>query len=165
MSSEHRRFLFMEQATSGGIINLGIAALFGLLLFRQAERVPMAGAQGLEFDTLVTAFMIPFVTCLIVTWVARRQVRNGRITMLDGGAFRALMPDGIMWRAILLGAACAVISFPVVMAISALVGGASVTLRHFLIFKLAFASAEGALVTPLIAFVAISHGLVRQHAG
>jgi hypothetical protein len=32
----------------------------------------------------------------------------------------------------------------------------SVSVQHFLLFKLGFAGAEGALITPLIAFVAIS---------
>jgi hypothetical protein len=37
LSPQHRRFLFIEQAAGGAVINLAIAALLGWLLFRDAE--------------------------------------------------------------------------------------------------------------------------------
>lgn len=156
LSPQHRRFLFIEQAAGGAVINLAIAALLGWLLFRDAERVPMTGAQSAVTDTIVSAFMIPFVTCLIVTPIARRQMRSGRIAALNGGALNALMPSGILWRAILLGAACVAIVSPMVISASAQVSAMGIALRHFLLFKLAFAAAEGAVITPLIAALAIS---------
>lgn len=156
LSPQHRRFLFIEQAAGGAVINLVIAALLGWLLFRDAERVPMTGAQSAVTDTLVSAFMIAFATCLIVTPIARRQMRSGRIAALNGGALSALMPSGILWRAILLGAACAAIVSPIVIGASAHLSAMGIALRHFLFFKLAFAAAEGAVITPLIAALAIS---------
>jgi hypothetical protein len=144
------------------VTNLAIAALLGWLLFGHAERVPMIGSQSAVTDTIVSAFMISFATCLIVTPVARRQMRSGRIAALTGGGLSALMPSGILWRAILLGAASVAIVSPMVMVASACICARGIALRNFLIFKLAFAAAEGAVTTPLIAALAISLTDVMQ---
>lgn len=156
LSPQHRRFLFMEQTAAGAAINLAIAALLGWFLFRDTELVPITGSWGALTDTIVSAFMIPFATCLILTPVARRQMRRGRIAALNGGTLSALMPGSTLWRAILLGAACVAMVSPLVIVGSARVNVMGIALRHFLIFKLAFAAAEGAVITPLIAALAIS---------
>ena len=134
---------------------MAIAALLSWLLFRHAERVPVTGSQGVVVDTIASAFMIPFATCLILTRIVRRQVSRGRIAVLDGGVLCAFMPRSILWRAILMAFVCvAAISPIIVVACTSLAN--SVSVQHFLLFKLGFAGAEGALITPLIAFVAIS---------
>jgi hypothetical protein len=106
-------------------------------------------------DPVARIAMIPFATCLIVTRIVRRQVKRGRIPVLDCGMFCALMPRNILLRAILLGFACAAAISDYVVGRTSL-GANSVSIQHFLLFKLAFAGAEGALITPLIAFLAIS---------
>ena len=144
------------------MINLAIAALLGWLLFLHGERVPMTGVHSAVTDTIVSAFMISFATCLIVTPVARRQMRSGRIAALNGGGLSALMPSGILWRAILLGAACVALVSPMMIVASEYVSARGIALRHFLLFKLAFAAAVGAVITPLIAALAISRTDLKQ---
>ncbi|GEM_PF-5967254 len=156
LSREHRRYLLIEQALAGVIINVAIAALLGWLFFRNVERVPIAGMGGAMVDTIVSAFMIAFATCLAVTRVARGDVRRGRIAPLDGGALSAAMPQGVVARAIALGGACAAVVSLVLFAVWVRFGNRDVLLRHFIVFKLGFAALEGALITPLIAFAAIS---------
>jgi hypothetical protein len=156
LSPDHRRFLLVEQVVGGGVVNLAIAALLSWLLLRHAERVPVTGSQGVVVDTIASAFMIPFATCLIVTRIVRRQVRRGRIAVLDGGVLCAFMPRSILWRAILMAFVCAAAISPIIVAACTSLGANSVSVQHFLLFKLGFAGAEGALITPLIAFVAIS---------
>ena len=107
-------------------------------------------------DTIVSAFMIPFATCLIVTRIVRRQVRDGRIPVLDCDLFCAFMPRNILLRAILLGFVCAAAIYPIIVMVCASLGVDGVSIQHFLLFKLGFAGAEAALITPLIAFLAIS---------
>ena len=156
LSPEHRRYLLVEQVIAGVIINVAIAAVLGWLFFRNVERVPIAGFKGAMVDTIVSAFMIAFATCLAVTRVARRDVCRGRIAPLRGGTVSAMMPRSIAARAILLGSLCAAAVALMLMAASVRFGERDVLLRHFMIFKLGFAAVEGALITPLIAFVAIS---------
>ena len=98
LSPVHRRFLLVEQVVGGGVVNLAIAALLSWLLLRHAERVPVTGSQGVVVDTIASAFMIPFATCLIVTRIVRRQVSRGRIAVLDGGVLCAIMPRSILWE-------------------------------------------------------------------
>ncbi len=116
MSPAHRRFLFIEQSLGSAIVNLAIAAFLGWLLFRRVEPVPIWGSQGLVVDTILTALLVPLFTCLAVTCVARRQVRNGRIGVIDSGTLSHWMPEGILMRAFLIGVVCMAIVSPVVLA-------------------------------------------------
>ena len=116
LSPDRRRFFLVEQGVGGGVINLAIAALLSWVLFRHAERLPVAGSQGVVVDTIVSAFMIPFATCLIVTRIVQRHVRDGRIPVMDGGVLCTFIPRSILWRAILLGLVCAAAISAIVMA-------------------------------------------------
>jgi hypothetical protein len=136
LSPDHRRFLLFEQGIGGGLVNLAIAALLCWLLFRHAERVPVTGSQGMVVDTIASAFMIPFATCLIVTRIVRRQVRRGRIPLLDRDLFCALMPRNILLRAILLGFVCAATIYPIIVVGCISLGANSVSIQHFWLFKL-----------------------------
>jgi hypothetical protein len=157
IAPEHRRFLFIEQTLAGAAVNIGIAGLLGWLLFRHAERVPITGSGGVMADTVATAFMVSFATCLIVTPIVRAQVERGRLSLLEPSKLSSLMPQSVFWRAIVLGLICTAVVIPTLTAACAVFGIRSVSLRHFLVFKLVFAGVEGALATPVITFAALSH--------
>ena len=118
--------------------------------------MPLSGSQGVVVDTVASALMIPFATCLMVTRIVRPQLRRGRIPVLDGGLFGALMPRNVLLCALLLGLVCAAAIYPIIVVVRISLGADSISLQHFLLFKLVFAGAEGALITPLIVFLAIS---------
>src|SRR5262249_59211424 len=78
MSPAQQRYLVLEQGVGAAIVNFvfnaGIAALF----FYGQTHVPLWGAQCIAGDTLGTTFILPFITCLVVTRIARGQMRGGR---------------------------------------------------------------------------------------
>jgi hypothetical protein len=156
MSPDHWRFLLIEQGVGAAIVNLAIAVPFGWLFFRNLDRVPIWGSQSVVGDTLATALLLPLITCLIVTPLARRSVRNGRFPMLEAGMVYRWLPQGALLRAVVIGLVCLAISSPIILLVLSNVGVPSFSFRYFLIFKMAFSAAEGGLITPMIALMAIS---------
>ena len=79
MSPAHRRFLVLEQGVGSVVVNLAINGAVAFLMFRGAASVPLWGQQSIAGDTVGTTFLLPFITCLVVTKLARAQVRAGRV--------------------------------------------------------------------------------------
>ena len=157
MSPAHRRFLLLEEGVGSVVVNLIINSVIAFLTFRGAASVPLWGQQSIAGDTIGTTLILPLVTCLIVTPLARRQVRSGRLAPLAG------TPLGLQWmpartlsRGAVLGAISAVVVAPPALAVLTLLSITQQSFWGFVVFKAAFAAALGAVVTPLIALWAIS---------
>ena len=157
MSPVHKRFLLLEEGVGSVIVNLFINGVIAFLMFRGAASVPLWGQQSIAADTIGTTFFLPLLTCLIVTPLARRQVRAGRFEPLAG------MPVGLqwlpartLWRGAVLGVVTAIIVAPPAIAALTLLGVSQQSFWGFVAFKAAFAAELGAVVTPLIALWAIS---------
>jgi hypothetical protein len=88
--------------------------------------------------------------------MARANARKRRVAMLQAGMISGWMPERTLLCAVMIGFVCLAILSPVILAGFSIVGITTLSWRHFLIFKLAFATSEGALITPLIALLAIS---------
>ncbi len=157
MSPAHKHFLLIEEGVGSVIVNLFINAVIAFLMFRGAASVPLWGQQSIAGDTIGTTFMLPLLTCLIVTPLARRQVRAGRFAPLAEARFGLQwMPARTLWRGAILGAITAVVVAPPALAALAWLGITEQSFWGFVAFKAAFAAALGAVVTPLIALWAIS---------
>ncbi|GEM_PF-4661458 len=105
---KHRRFLWLDQGIVGFAINLGINYGIARVIFGGLDMVPASGDPSMATDTLVTAFVLPFLVALIVGWVTRAQVAQDRLPLPDWGredlALLARLPDHTGRRALLLGA-------------------------------------------------------------
>lgn len=157
MSPAHKRFLLLEEGVGSVIVNLLINAVIAFLTFRGAATVPLWGQQSIAGDTIGTTFILPLLTCLIVTPLARRQVRAGRFEPLTGTPFGLQwMPVRTLWRGAALGAISAVVVAPPALAALTWLGVTEQSFWGFVAFKAAFAAALGAVVTPLIALWAIT---------
>jgi len=75
LSSEHRSFLVLHQGLVPTGFNLVLNGLIAWLLFRTATSVPLWGESGMGIDLLATAFLLPFLTCLIVSRLVGGQGR------------------------------------------------------------------------------------------
>ena len=137
------------------IVNLLINGVIAWLLFRKATHVPMWGQSGIAGDTIATAFLLPAITCLIVTPLARGRVRTGRMAALDDASWR-WVPRNMVWRALLMGLICMLVLAPLTLFLLGAVGVRELSPWHFIHFKATFAAVEGALVTPFLALWAIS---------
>ena len=159
MSPAHKRFLLLEEGLGSVVVNLLLNGVLAYLTFRGAATVPLWGQQSIAADTIGTTFFLPLFTCLIVTRLARNQVRSGRFTPLDGTPLGlAWLPAHAFWRGAVLGAISAAVVAPPALILLTLCGVTEQTLWGFVIFKASFAAALGAVVTPLIALWAITVG-------
>jgi hypothetical protein len=163
MSEEHRRYLIVEQGVGAFIVNLVLNGLIAYALVHHLSIVPLWGDPSIARDTLATSFLLPFITALIVTGLARREVRRGRFPSLDwrGTAHPVLgrLPKGRFLRGVLFGLACLALCAPPTLALLGAVGLDGMRFWPFIAFKALYAGVLGALVTPLIALCALGDPL------
>lgn len=160
MSPAHKRFLLLEEAVGSIVANVIINGLIALVLFRGVSRVPLWGQQSIAGDTIATAFFLPLFTTLIVTPLARKALRAGQFEALEWGrdvpsALRWL-PAGTLARGIALGLLCLAVVAPLSVGALQALGVTEQSFWGFVGFKVLFAAALGAPVTPLIALLAIA---------
>jgi hypothetical protein len=155
LSTEQRRFLLLDNGVGPFVANLLINGVIAWLLFRNATHVPLWGQSSIAGDTIATSFLLPAITCLIVTPLARGRVRSGRLpAAMD--ASRRWIPQNMVWRAIFIGIIGLIAFTPLTLLLLNALGIGVLTPWHFVYFKATFAAIEGALVTPFLALWAIS---------
>jgi len=161
MSSAHRRYLLLEHGLGAAATNFIINAVIAWLTFRGVARVPLWGYQSIAGDTIGTSLLLPLISCLIVTRLARGHVRSGRVAPLDwsavSGSVARWLPGGTLRRGFSLGLTSIALPGALTVAGLALLGVTEMPHGSFIVFKAAFAAALAALVTPVIALSAIAN--------
>jgi hypothetical protein len=159
-AASHRRFLLVDQSLVPFAFNFVLNGAIAYALFRSAESVPFVGASSIVGDTVITSFMLPFATCLIVTGLIHKQVAAGKVLALaqspGGGLGGFFAARGKALRGALLGlAAIALFAAPALFAFSA-AGVEQLPRDSFLWFKAGYAGAVAAIVQPAIAWLALA---------
>jgi hypothetical protein len=155
LSPAQRRFLLLDNGVGPFIANLLINGVIAWLLYRNATHVPLWGQSSIAGDTIATAFLLPAITCLIVTPLARGRVRTGRLEAASDASWRWI-PRNMLWRAVLIGLICLIALTPLTLLVFGALGVGELTPWHFVYYKATFAAIEGAMVTPFLALWAIS---------
>jgi hypothetical protein len=162
MSAAHRRYLLLEHGAGSAVFNFFLNALIAWLMFRGLQAVPLWGQQSIAGDTIGTTLLLPLLTCLIATRIARGHVRRGRVATLgwsrDSHPLLRLLPAGTFARGVTLAAATTALAAPVTLWALAGAGVASLGLWSFVAFKATFAAGLAAVVQPLVAVWAIAEG-------
>ncbi len=160
MSPVQQRFIFVENGLGSALFNLALNGVIAWGLFRGLERVPLWGQQSIAGDTIATCFFLPFFTALIVTALARRRMRSGEVPALDAAwldpRLRARVPSGPLGQGSVLGTLCMLTVAPATIWLIGRSAGSELALWPFITFKALFAAGLAALVTPLIAALAIT---------
>lgn len=166
LSDRHRRFLLIEQGAIPALFNLVLNGLIAWALFRSRVAVPLWGDSSVGVDLIATAFLLPFLTCLIVSSIVARQVRSGRVPPLPPGQrpHSGWFERSPSARGLFLGALG--ISFgaaPIVWALS--LGNAQpFPVTSFVVFKAVWAAMLALLVTPVVGWWALANAS-RVRAG
>jgi hypothetical protein len=155
LTLEQRRFLLLDNGAGPFVANLLINGMIAWLLFRHASEVPMWGQSSIAGDTIATSFLLPAITCVIVTPLARARVRSGRLGGAEGAQWR-WVPRNMIWRALLIGLISLLALTPLTLFVLNTLGAGSLAPWHFIAFKAMFAAIEGGLITPFLALWAIS---------
>lgn len=168
LSSEHRRFLVVDQAVVPGIFNLVLNAGIAWLLFRSVSMIPLWGATSDEasagVDLLATAFLLPFFSCLIVSRLVVGQVRSGKLAPLpperipvSGWSHRSIFVRGLF-----LGVCGIVLAAAPLVAALSIADSASFGTNAFVGFKAGWTALLAAVISPVIAWWALAHAS-RSH--
>jgi hypothetical protein len=158
MSPRHRSYLLIEQGIGSGIFNVALNAAIAWLMFRGMQNVPLWGDQSIAGDTIGTAFILPLLTTLIASRIVRGHVRRGHVPALAWPVASPgrWMPHGLTLRGIVLGVVCLLlVGFPATQALGA-AGVDEMSLGGFVAFKALFAGVLAALVTPIVARLALA---------
>lgn len=160
MSSAHRRYLLLEHGVGAAVFNFLLNGAVAWLTFRGVARVPLWGYQSIAGDTIATSLLLPLITCLIVTRLARAHVQAGRVAPLRCSAVARgvlhWLPGGTLRRGVSLGLTSIALPGALTVGALAVLGVAEMPHGSFLAFKACFAAALAALVTPVIALSAIT---------
>jgi hypothetical protein len=158
LSDRHRRFLLIEQIAIPTVINLVLNGLIAWAVFRAGTAIPLWGESSVGVDLLITGFLLPFLTCVVISSGVARQVRSGKVPPLPSSQLplSRWFQRSSSTRGLLLGAAGAVLgAAPIVWALS--IGEAGpFPVASFVVFKAVWAGMLTLAVTPFIGWWALA---------
>lgn len=79
LSNQHRQFLLIDQCAIPTAINLVANGAIAWLLNRSAVAIPVWGLPSLAVDLIATAFLLPFLICVIVSPQIAGNVKSGKL--------------------------------------------------------------------------------------
>jgi hypothetical protein len=171
LSPAQRRWIYVNALLVTAVINLLVNAGIAWLSSAGEHRVPLWSVPLVEkpstvIDTVGTFFLLPLITCLLMTTAVRYEIGSGRLLPLESsGAARALLdrlPRTRFRRGAVLGALCVVALGPVAILVLSAIDFSGITTGQFVLYKAALGVVLGALVTPVIAMLAMADGVVER---
>jgi hypothetical protein len=158
LSPEQRRFLWIGQTVPPFVINVLLNGAIAWAIFRGAATIPLWGASSIGGDTLVTSFLLPAITCLIVTPLVRGQVKKGAAPAFTGALVSWLRPlqRSLGVRAVALGLVSVVLGGGLAIALLSALGVEALGFGPFLVWKALYAGVLAVFVTPAIALLALA---------
>jgi len=161
-------YLLIFQGIGSGIINFGLNFLIAWAIYHNQQTIPFSGVVNCIIgDLFVTSFVIVFLCTIIGTILAAFDARKGLlVTPIDSRwllhpAFQFL-PKRNDWlsvflRAVILAVGVTIFYVPTTILIIYLAAGHEMTVTwNYIVFKGIWGAAEGMLVTPFVAFIAIA---------
>jgi hypothetical protein len=154
------RYIFLQNGVGACLFNVLLNGLIGWGLVRERTELPVWGPESVVGDTVITAFLLAFLTYLIVARQARKDLACGKVEplVLSAGLRQLLdrFPQANLPRAFMLGLV-GVMCFAVpVVAWFGAIGVASMESMHFIAYKACFAGVEAAVLTPLTVILAVN---------
>jgi hypothetical protein len=165
LSGDQRRFMFWHAIVGAAIVNFVLSALIAWLSVRSEDSVPRWAVPLLDkpstiADTVGTFFILPLLTCLIFTAVARRELRHGRVSPLGWSwspkSVLRRLPRRTFRRGLALGALCTAALGPPAVTLIVIIGVDDLSVGEFVTYKAVFGVILGMIVTPIVALWALS---------
>jgi hypothetical protein len=170
----HRRWILINAVGVTACVNLLVNAAIAAVSVIGVDTVPvwstpLLGGPSIIADMVGTLFTLPLITCLICTTSVWLELRRSRLTPLTGpGVARSplnRLPAGRLRRGLVFGAATTVVLGPPAIGVIVALRVDALSAPAFVVFKVVFAIALGALVTPVIALRAMADGGHRDPRG
>ncbi len=159
LTDRHRRFLLIEQGAAPAAFNFLLNGLIAWALFRSTTAVPLWGPSSVGVDLLATAFILPFLTCVIVSAIVTRQLRSGKVPPLPPGQLphSRWFERSSSMRGLFLGTAGVLFgAAPLVWALN-LGQARAFPVADFVAFKAVWSAMLALVVTPVAGWWALAH--------
>jgi hypothetical protein len=160
----NRRWIVVNAVIAAAAINLILNGAIDWLGVRGLDEVSVWGGPADEtnflWSTILTLFLLPLVTCALVTTAIRRDVRQGTLESLERlrtvHRWLGALPATRLRRGIAFGALAVVAVTPPLVAALLLADVSELTRQQYVVSHTALAVLLGALVTPTIALYAMA---------
>lgn len=155
-----KRYILLKQLLLPAFINLTLNGLICWLVLKNTSVITFWGKSSIGIDLLITAFLIPFITSLINSYVIAEQVVNGKLEPMN---MRSNQVTGWLLRptylkSTFLGLICiAFAGLPTIIVLQ-MIWNDPISLWNYVLFKSLWAAVLAAIVSPLIAIWAIQKG-------
>lgn len=160
LSKQHKRYIINNYIIASALINTIINAIVAYSLFADQAQVMMWGEPSLAVDIIVTTVLLTFITTILVHWGASLALTYGRLEPVIatgvGLAILQRLPQSSTARAVCFSIVATVLIAPLVIYTMQLMGLTYFSATAAMLFKVAFALALGALLTPMICLAALS---------
>jgi hypothetical protein len=154
IQSSHRFYLIVDLGIIPAVVNFLVNGAIAWIAFQSSAVVPFWGIQSISSDILGTTLLLPLITCLIITPLARRELHRKRFPAIElpRQLHQALsrIPDNTIIRAFVVGILSLIIFGPISLFILSSLEILQLSFWQFVVFKAIFASGLGIIVTPLI---------------
>ena len=153
LTAEQQQFLFRNQGINAVILNFILNALISWAVLKQFSDLVIWGDNGIGLDMLATGFLLPFITCLILSKTLAGKIRKGKAQPL---AAEQISEQGwhkrsLFSRSVFLGVVG--VLFAVLVLILFHYGGfMPMEMMSYVWFKGIWAGILGGVVTILIAY-------------
>jgi len=155
----HRNFIIINQVIISTAFNFFLNMGIAWFLYRNMQQVPLWGSLSIGLDTLMTAFVLPCLSCYFITLSIRLAIKKGWIPVIAGypatGIARALIRFPVALQGILHGVAGVLFLGLPVTGWFILSGNDYLSFNSFLWFKSAFAAILSLTVSPIMGVFAL----------
>jgi hypothetical protein len=163
LPTSHRRWIVFKAVIAGVVINLILNGIIDSLGVSGLDQVQVWGGPMDEtsffWSAILTLFLLPLITCALVTTAIWRDVRLGSLESLGqlrkAHRWLAALPATRLRRGIAFGALAVVVFAPPLALTLLLADVSELTRQQYVAWHTALAVALGALVTPVIALYAM----------
>jgi hypothetical protein len=159
---EHHRRLLLGQAAGGLVLNFFLNGGAAWATFPPLDELPLwARGNAVAGDTIGTSFFLPLMTCLILTPIVRRALRDGAMPGIDRGQLPGALrfwPANFVGRGALVGLICALTIALATLALLTAAGVEAMTRGQVTVYKAVYTAVLGAIVTPLFGWRALADG-------
>jgi hypothetical protein len=164
LPASHRRWIILRALLATAVLNVVVNAVIAWLSVRSQPTVSLWGLPLVEtsifWNVVGTLFLLPLITCLLVTSVLWRDVRLGSLISVSHlrstHHWLAVLPPDRLLRGVAFGAIAVAMLAPIVTLVLIASGSPELTREQFVVCQTAFAVAIGAIVTPVIALYAMA---------
>ncbi len=152
---EIRKLLMVDHGLIPGLFNFFINGGIAWWINQSKDEIPLWGQESVAMDFIATAFLLPLITCLIVTPMVAAKIKKGKLLSLQRTQALPSILKPVILRAIIVGLIAAVaVALPIV-SLWHFFGPENVSVLSFVWLKGVFAFALGAMFSSLIAWLSI----------